>query len=98
METIADRVSQSYSQKRPSGRSRRDSRSGGGGGGGGGSGRRPDMNGSSGGPGGDDEPPSATARPRGTSDAQFRGAAEPQSSTMPPGSSNFSSQPSEYLR
>ncbi|KAF7985590.1 hypothetical protein HWV62_3883 [Athelia sp. TMB] len=66
----------SYSQKRPSGRSRQDSRTGGGGGGG--SGRRPGTGGSVNGPAGDDEPGSATARPRGTSDAQFRGISESQ--------------------
>ena len=67
---------QSYSQKRPSGRSRQDSRSGGGGAGG--SGRNQDLNGGGGvGP----AESSFTARPRGTSDAPFRGATDPQSGT-----------------
>lgn len=68
---------QSYSQKRPSGRSRQDSRTGGGGSGGGG--RNPDANG--GGAGGPDDSSTSTARPRGTSDAQF-GGTDAQSGTI----------------
>lgn len=83
-------ILQSYSQKRPSGRSRQDSRSGGGGAGG--SGRHQDLNGGGGvGP----AESSFTARPRGTSDAPFRGAADPQSGAAGTG---YITKQSEFLR